>query len=97
MLIGCRRWALAGGLVFTASADRYFRALDDRTGKVLWEARVNDVPNAFPITYMVDGKQYIAMVAGDAGMVGGAAAAQIPELRSGQPPRAPVLWVWELP
>jgi alcohol dehydrogenase (cytochrome c) len=73
------------------------RALDDRTGKVLWETRVNDVPGAFPISYMVDGKQYIAMPVGDPGMAAGSAATQVVELRTGQPPRAPVLWVWELP
>lgn len=89
--------ATGGGLVFSASVDRYMRALDDRTGKVLWETRVNDVPNAFPITYMVDGKQYIAMEVGDPGTVGNTIAAQVPEIRSAQPPHAPVLWVWELP
>jgi len=88
--------ATAGGVLFAASADRFMRAFDDRTGKVLWETRVNDVPNAFPITYMVEGKQYVAMVAGDAGMVGGAAVALVPEIRTAQPPRAPVLWVWSL-
>jgi len=41
----------AGGLLFSATPDRYFRAFDDRDGKVLWEsARLNDIPNAFPIT-----------------------------------------------
>ena len=58
----------AGGLVFSATPDRYFRAFDDRDGKVLWESpRLNDIPNAFPITYMVDGKQYIAMPVGTPG------------------------------
>ena len=58
----------AGGLLFSASADRYFRAFDARDGKVLWETRVQDVPNAFPITYMVDGKQYVAMIVGNPGI-----------------------------
>ena len=41
----------AGGLVFSATPDRYFRAFDDRDGKVLWESpRLNDIPNAFPIS-----------------------------------------------
>ncbi len=44
--------ATAGGLVFSATADRYLRAFDDKDGKVLWESgRLNDIPNAFPITY----------------------------------------------
>jgi alcohol dehydrogenase (cytochrome c) len=63
--------ATAGGLVFSATPDRYFRAFDDRDGKVLWESpRLNDVPNAFPITYMVDGKQYVAMPVGNPGLQG---------------------------
>jgi alcohol dehydrogenase (cytochrome c) len=85
----------AGGLLFSASADRYVRAFDDRDGKVLWQTRVQDVPNAFPLTYMVDGKQYIAMIAGNPGLVGGGAArASAENLR---PESSSVLWVWELP
>ena len=42
----------AGGLLFSATPDRYLRAFDDRDGKVLWQSpRLNDIPNAFPITY----------------------------------------------
>lgn len=56
--------ATAGGLVFSGSIDRAFRAHDAATGKVLWQTRLNDVPSAAPITYAVDGKQYVAMVVG---------------------------------
>jgi alcohol dehydrogenase (cytochrome c) len=85
----------AGGLLFSASADRYVRALDDRDGKVLWQTRVQDIPNAFPITYMVDGKQYIAMIAGNPGLVGsGAGRASAEYMR---PSPTSVLWVWQLP
>ncbi len=84
-----------GGLLFSASADRYFRAFDDRDGKVLWETRVQDVPNAFPITYSVDGKQYIAMIAGNPGLIGsGAVRASAEYIR---PESSSVLWVWQLP
>ena len=34
----------AGGVVFSGSIDRYFRAFDDQTGKQLWEVRLADVP-----------------------------------------------------
>src|SRR5918911_1142252 len=72
----------AGGLVFSATPDRYFRAFDDRDGKVLWESpRLNDIPNAFPITYMVDGKQYIAMPVGSTGLQGTNALSAAPEYR----------------
>ena len=71
----------AGGLVFSATPDRYFRAFDDRDGKVLWESpRLNDIPNAFPISYMVDGKQYIAMAVGNTGLQGNNALGTAPEL-----------------
>ena len=54
----------AGGLVFQGDYNRYFRAYDDRSGKVLWQVRLNDIPNSYPITYEVDGKQYVAVVTG---------------------------------
>lgn len=84
----------AGGLLFSASADRYFRAFDDRDGKVLWETRVQDIPNAFPITYMVDGKQYIAMIVGNPGLIGNGAVRASSEYMRPEP--TSVLWVWEL-
>jgi alcohol dehydrogenase (cytochrome c) len=85
----------AGGLLFSAAADRYVRAYDDRDGKVLWQMRVQDVPNAFPISYMVDGKQYVAMIAGNPGLVGGGAARASAEYQ--RPTPTSVLWVWQLP
>jgi alcohol dehydrogenase (cytochrome c) len=56
--------ATAGGLVFNGTRDRVFRALDSSTGKTLWTAGLPALPNAFPLTYMVDGKQYVAIVTG---------------------------------
>ena len=50
----------AGGFVFSGDPDRYFKALDDATGKVLWQVRTNNMVNGFPVTYSVNGKQYIA-------------------------------------
>jgi alcohol dehydrogenase (cytochrome c) len=88
----------AGGLVFSATPDRYFRAFDDRDGKVLWESpRLNDIPNAFPITYMVDGEQYIAMTVGDPGSRGNTALYTAPELGTVRGAHSAVLWVWKLP
>jgi alcohol dehydrogenase (cytochrome c) len=85
----------AGGLLFSGAGDRYFRAYDDRDGTVLWEMRLQDVPNAFPITYMVDGRQYVATVAGNPGLIGsGWAGASAEFLR---PTATSVLWVWRLP
>jgi alcohol dehydrogenase (cytochrome c) len=90
--------ATAGGLVFSATADRYLRAFDDKDGKVLWQSpRLNDIPNAFPITYTVDGKQYIAMPAGNPGLQGNTALYAAPENGAVRGARSSVLWVWELP
>ncbi len=56
--------ATAGGLVFAGALDRWFTAYDDADGKTLWRARLSDVPSAAPISYAVNGKQYVAMVVG---------------------------------
>ena len=88
----------AGGLVFSATPDRYFRAFDDRDGKLLWESpRLNDIPNAFPITYMVDGKQYIAMPVGSSGLHGNFALRTAPEHGVVRGASSSILWVWQLP
>ena len=88
----------AGGLVFSATPDRYFRAFDDRDGKLLWESpRLNDIPNAFPISYMVDGKQYIAMPVGNTGLQGNNALGTAPELGAVRGAPSSILWVWQLP
>ena len=88
----------AGGLLFSATPDRYFRAFDDRTGRVLWTSpRLNDIPNAFPITYMVDGKQYIAMPVGNHGLQGNTALGTAPELVQVRGAKSSILWVWQLP
>ena len=59
--------ATAGGVVFAGSLDRVFSAYDDASGKKLWSARLNEVPNSAPITYAVDGRQYVAVVVGGGG------------------------------
>ena len=53
-----------GGLLFTGSVDRQVMAYDQETGRELWRSGVAGVPNASPVTYSVDGKQYVAMVVG---------------------------------
>ena len=56
--------ATAGGLVFAGALDRYFTAYDAANGKALWRSRLTDVPSGAPITYSVNGRQYVAMVVG---------------------------------
>ncbi len=55
----------AGGLVFIAATnfDRKLRAFDKRSGKLLWEATLPMSGNATPITYELNGKQYVLIYA----------------------------------
>ena len=56
--------AAAGGLVFAGDREGYFIALDAKTGKVLWKFQTGGSVSAPPVSYMLDGKQYIAVAAG---------------------------------
>ena len=54
----------AGGVVFTGFTDGTFAAYDDTTMEQLWKINVGTGFNAPPMTYSVDGKQYIAIASG---------------------------------
>lgn len=55
----------AGGLLFIAGTeDERLRAFDTKTGKVVWEYQLPAGAWATPITYEVDGKQYVVIAAG---------------------------------
>ena len=54
----------AGGLVFTGDAEGNFIALDAATGKALWHFQCGASVYSSPMTYAVNGKQYIAVAAG---------------------------------
>jgi alcohol dehydrogenase (cytochrome c) len=55
----------AGNLIFLGGTnDRYFRAYNATTGEKLWEIRTNSGIISPPVSYSVDGKQYIAVVSG---------------------------------
>lgn len=54
----------AGDLLFSASADRYLRAHDADNGNVIWQTRLGSYVTGGTMTYAVDGKQYIATIAG---------------------------------
>jgi len=87
--------ATAGGLVFNGSIDRYFRAYEDKTGTLLCETRLSDVPSNAPISYTVNGKQYIAIGAGIGGAQSITFPVLVPEIKMLD--RAPAIWVFELP
>ncbi|WP_410052237.1 PQQ-dependent methanol/ethanol family dehydrogenase [Bradyrhizobium sp. SZCCHNS30582] len=54
----------AGGLVFSGNLHGDFRAIDAKTGKILWKKNLGSGIGAGPVTYSVDGKQYVAVVVG---------------------------------
>jgi len=55
----------AGNLVFGGGTnDRMFRAFDARNGKLLWETPTPSGVNGSPVTYEVDGEQYVAVQSG---------------------------------
>lgn len=55
----------AGNLVFCADAGGNFFALDATTGKPLWHVQLGNSVRANPVTYAVDGKQYVEAAAGN--------------------------------
>jgi alcohol dehydrogenase (cytochrome c) len=59
--------ATAGGLVFGGDWDRHMYAYDASTGAILWQTRLPTSAQGFPITYLANGKQYVAMPAGYGG------------------------------
>ena len=87
--------ATGGGLVFSGSWDRYIRAFDDQNGKLLWQVRTSNAVNSFPITYAVNGKQYVAVSVGNGSSHARSLATLTPEIRN--PDGGSSLWVFALP
>ena len=56
--------ATAGGLVFIGEGDGHFNAYNSQTGEMLWQAKSEFGVNAPPISYTIDGVQYIAVASG---------------------------------
>ena len=74
---GDRRWPR-----FRRRRRGQFKAYDDKTGKVLWEADLGSPVSGFPITYTAGGKQYVAVRTGPS-LVAGGAWRVTPELKPG--------------
>jgi alcohol dehydrogenase (cytochrome c) len=55
----------ASDLLFTGGREGYFQALDARSGSLLWKANLGGQIVSGPMTYQVDGKQYVAAIAGN--------------------------------
>jgi len=87
--------ATAGGLVFGGDANRRFVAFDGASGKILWQLPLNSQPGGFPMTYMADGKQYVAVPVGPS-LIGNRVIQQLtPEIRV--PSSGSTLLVFALP
>jgi alcohol dehydrogenase (cytochrome c) len=86
----------AGGIVFIGDLDRWFRALDVKSGEVLWQIRLETSVQGYPVTFAANGKQYVAVTTGN----GGGSPRQvpgtlIPEIKP--PVNGSTLYVFELP
>lgn len=85
----------AGGLVFFGTPEGEFIALDDKTGEKLWSFQTGSGIVGQPITWEMDGEQYVAIISGWGGAVplwGGEVAAKVNYLNQGG-----LLWTFRLP
>ena len=86
----------AGGIAFAGDLDRFFRAFDVKTGKILWETRLGTSVQGFPVSFSAGGKQYIAVSTG----LGGGSPRNVPRLVEPEiryPQYGNALYVFELP
>ncbi len=82
-----------GGLIFGGDAAGWFRAFDQKTGEILWEVNLGSAVTGYPVTYGVNGKQYVAVSTG-ASVATGGNASLTPEIRVGSSNN---LFVFSLP
>ena len=66
----------AGGVAFAGDLDRYFRAYDVKTGAELWKTRLGTSVQGHPVSFAIDGKQYIAVTTG----LGGGSPRDVPRV-----------------
>jgi len=85
-----------GDLVFVGDLDRRFKALNARTGEVLWETRLGTSVQGHPVSFAIDGKQYIAVTSA----VGGTSPRTVPDVIATEityPRWGNALYVFSLP
>jgi alcohol dehydrogenase (cytochrome c) len=86
----------AGGVAFVGDLDRYFKAVDVKTGAPLWQVRLGTSVQGHPVSFAVDGKQYIAVTTG----LGGGSPRDVPHVIAPEihhPGNGNALYVFELP
>ena len=84
----------AGGLVFTGTPEGYLKAFDDQTGEEVWSFNTGSGVVGIPVTWEMDGTQYVAVASGWGGAVplwGGEVAKTVKHLNQGGS-----LWVFKL-
>jgi alcohol dehydrogenase (cytochrome c) len=64
----------AGGVAFVGDLDREFKAVDVKTGQILWRTRLSTSVQGFPVAFSVGGRQFIAVSTG----LGGGSPRQVP-------------------
>jgi alcohol dehydrogenase (cytochrome c) len=57
----------AGGVAFVGDRNQMFKAVDVKTGKILWEQKLATAVQGFPMSFGINGKQYIAVTTGRGG------------------------------
>jgi alcohol dehydrogenase (cytochrome c) len=86
----------AGGVAFVGDLDRHFRGFDAKTGQILWDTRLATSVQGFPVSFAVNGRQYIAVTTG----LGGGSPRQVPRAISPEikhPNYGHAIYVFELP
>ena len=51
-------------MAFVGDFDRSFKAVDAKTGKIVWQTRLGNTVQGYPVSFSLDGKQYIAVASG---------------------------------
>jgi alcohol dehydrogenase (cytochrome c) len=85
-----------GGVAFAGDLAREFKAVDARTGRVLWRTRLATSVQGFPISFAVNGRQYIAVTTG----LGGGSPRLVPNTIAPEirvPTTGQALYVFALP
>lgn len=86
----------AGNVAFVGDLDRRFRAFDVSTGDILWETRLGTAVQGHPLTFSIDGVQYVAVTTANGGtsprMVPAAVSTELAPPRTGN-----AVYVFRLP
>lgn len=80
--MGTGMLATAGNLLFTGNAEGSFQAFDAEKGALLWSYQTGSGIRAAPISFVLDGQQYVAIASGMSGAVGGFTGAGAPWMRN---------------